>query len=204
MRLVDRLSQETGPSHADVDQGPLRAPVSARGYQRYLARTFGFVAPVERSIVTTPRIDKYVDFRRFNKEELLRRDMLAMHASTAQINAIHQCAVPLFDVPEEALGWAYFIERSTLSHGALFRHLASGIPGEVAFASSYLKCYLGSVGEMWRSFGEALEMIAREGDAKAARVIHAAKAAFRSHASWQHDHDLEPAITSSSARPTHA
>src|SRR5258705_5391077 len=134
MRLVDILNEETGASHMDVDHRGLRVPVTPRGYQQYLMRTFGFVAPVERSITTTPRIEKYVDIRRFNKEELLRRDLLAMRVTSGQIDAMQQCAVPLFEQPEEALGWAFFIERSTLAHNAVFRHFAGGSPGAVAFA----------------------------------------------------------------------
>ena len=206
MRLVDRLNQETGPSHPDVDQWALSAPVTTRGYQRYLMRTFGFVAPVERTITSTPKIDKFVDPRRFNKEELLRRDMIALRMTPAQIDAIRQCAVPLFDQPEEALGWAYFVERSTLAHNAVFRHFARGIPGDVAFASTYLKCYFGSVGEMWRGFGEALDGVVARGEAKVKLVIDGAQAAFRFYRGWseQHEDEHDRPTASSGARPTHA
>lgn len=182
MRLVDRLNQETVGHHADVDNELVVRPISARGYQRFLARTYGFVAPLERAITTTPDIERYVDLRRFNKEELLRRDLLALHYTTHQINILPQCSVPLFNTAAEALGWAYFIERSTLSHGAAFRAVASQIPGEAAFASSYLKCYIGAVGEMWRAFGQSLDQIGADGDVE--QVVEAARAAFRFYDSW--------------------
>jgi heme oxygenase len=183
MRLVDRLQQETSNLHADVDTELVGQPVNARGYQRYLARTYGFVAPLERSISTTPGIEKYVDLRRFNKEELLRRDLLALHYTTHQINTLPQCSVPLFNTAAEALGWAYFVERSTLMHGAAFRSVASHIPGEVAFASSFLKCYFGAVGEMWRAFTECLDQVDADGDGDL--VIEAAKTAFKFYERWR-------------------
>ena len=113
MRLIDHLTQETVALHADVDNELVLRPINPRAYQRYLARTYGFVAPIERSISTTPDIERYVDLRRFNKEELLRRDLLALHYSNHQIDSLPQCSVPLFNTSAEALGWAYFIERST-------------------------------------------------------------------------------------------
>jgi len=185
VRLIDLLDRETADLHREVDNELLASPVSPREYQRYLARTYGFVAPIERSITTTPAIERYADLRRFSKEELLRRDLLALHYTTHQIDQLPQCSVPLFDTPADALGWAFFIERSTLSHPAVFRHLASCIPGEVAFASSYLKCYVGSIGEMWRGFSESLDMLASEVEAARQQVIEAARTAFRFHQRWR-------------------
>lgn len=181
MRLVDRLNQETVALHAEVDNELVIRPTNPRAYQRYLARTYGFVAPLERSITTTSDIERYVDLRRFNKQELLRRDLLALHYTNHQIDALPQCSVPLFNTVPEALGWAYFIERSTLGHGAAFRAVASQIPGEVAFASSYLKSYFGAVGEMWRAFSQCLDLVAA---ADADAVVEAATAAFRYYRAW--------------------
>ena len=203
MRLIDRLNLETAASHAEVDEAMLHVAVTPASYRRYLSRTYGFVAALERSITTTPRIESYVDLRRFNKEELLRRDLIALGATAAQVNAIPQCAVPLFDFVEEALGWAFFVERSTLAHNALFRYFAGVIPGEIAFASSYLKCYFGSVGEMWRAFGDSLELVARDDNAgKVQVVVDGALAAFRCYRSWSQNQERDPAV-SSSARPAH-
>jgi heme oxygenase len=201
MRLIDRLDVETAASHAEVDDDALLGPTDSQSYRQYLSGTFGFVAPVERSIATTPNIERIVDLRRFNKVELLRRDLLAMRMTAQQINTLPQCAVPFFTTAEEALGWAYFIERRTLTHNAVFRRFAAAIPGEVAFASSYLKCYFGSVGEMWKAFGDALDTIAAT-DATA--VIDGARTAFRFYRSWQQPAVREHASPSSGAQPTAA
>src|SRR5438477_643571 len=52
----------------------------------------------------------------------------------------------------KALGWMYVTERTTLLHHHVYRTLARVIPGEVAFASSYLKSYEGTASVMWRAF----------------------------------------------------
>ena len=194
MRLVDRLHELTLAFHEDVDGALLSRRVSARSYQRYLARTYGFVAPVERSITTTPDIDKFVDVRRFDKEELLRRDLTALQYTRKAIDTLPQCSIPLFRTAPEALGWAYFLERSTRSNNATYRALAAAIPGEIAFASSYLKCYFGAVGEMWSAFERALDLIP---DAETETVIDAALAAFRAHERWQRASRRDPSNTSS-------
>ena len=52
MRLIDRLSVETEEFHgkADEDMFLLLGPVTPGDYRWFLARMYGFVAPVERSI----------------------------------------------------------------------------------------------------------------------------------------------------------
>ena len=182
VRLIDRLHRATAASHGAVDGAVLSRRVTARAYQRYLSRMYGFVAPVERSITTTPDIERFVDIRRFNKEELLRRDLIALQYTTKAINALPQCSIPLFSTAAEALGWAYFLERSTRSNNATYRALAAAIPGEIAFASSYIKCYFGAVGEMWTAFENALDLVP---DAETETVIEAALAAFRAYDRWQ-------------------
>jgi heme oxygenase len=147
-------------------------------------RVLGFVLPSERAILSTPRIQRYVDLRRFQKHEHLRRDLAALRLTPEQIGDLPRCSVPLFDTAEEALGWAYPIERSTLRHGEVLRHFASVAPGEVAHASSYLEYYLERSEAMWRGFGDALA--AFESDPEQAQsVIESAKASFRVYRTWQ-------------------
>lgn len=189
--LLDQLHTETEAFHAEADADALEllGPVAVADYWRFLVRTYGFVASVERAIAQTPGLDDVVDMRRFHKHTLLRQDLLAFGMLSEDIHRVSQCVVPRFTAVEQALGWAYVIERSTLGHSNLFRHLGMVMPGNVAFTSAYLKCYFGAVGEMWRSFGEALERYAHP--ARARRVIDAAKAAFRAQRSWRYDHDFE-------------
>ena len=190
MRLIQRLQIETEAFHADADEEALQLLGAARpaDYLRFLTRTLGFVQPLERSLVRTPGIGRVVDLRRFEKHHLLRRDLIGFRMPTEDIERLPQCTLPVFDSPEEALGWAYLVERSTLAHGNLFRHLASIMPGDVAFTSTYLKCYLGTLGESWKTFADALERAAPSAD-RAETLVNSARAAFRLHRSWRGRHD---------------
>ena len=182
MRLIDRLNLETRAAQRELEADAALRAVQAQSYRRYLLTTYGFVTPCERAITTTPEIEKAIDVRRFTKEELLRRDLTSLGVGAVQINATPHCAVPLFEHVEQALGWAYVVERMTLAHHELFRRLASLVPGQVAFASSYLKCYAGTVGEMWRGFGDALDTVQNESGKQL--VIDAANSALVAHATW--------------------
>ncbi len=165
-------------------------------YRSYLTRMYGFVLPVERSIQRTPDIGSYIDVRRCQKHELLRRDLTALRMTSQQIDAIALCPVPWFDTPEEALGWAYLIERNILHHGELFRRLASTNPGDAAFAASYLKCHDGVVGEMWRIFRHAKEVFQGE---RRDRLRTATKAAVRCYESWRLLHERRRGIATAGA-----
>jgi heme oxygenase len=203
MGLIDQLGAKLEAFHAATDEEVLFGAVTPAGYRGYLTRMYGFVCPVERSIQSTLGVERYVDVRRFQKHELLRRDLVTLRMPPPQIDKLPFCSVPLFDTPEEAFGWAYLIERSTLRHGELFRHLASTIPGEVAFASSYLKCYLGMVGEMWRSMGHVLEAFESDRN-RSERVIEAARAAIRCYQSWRFLHDQREGPAAAAAAPAPA
>jgi heme oxygenase len=194
MRLIDRLGAETAPLHAEADQDAvaLLSVSSAADYRRFLIRTYGFTCPVERAIASVPRIEQHLDPRRLRKHELLRRDLAGFQMTSDQIDRLARCSVPVLETPQEALGWAYPIERAALRHTQLFHHLATVIPGEVAFTSSYLKCYFGAVGEAWKSFGRALETVAVRPQ-QARRVVEAARAAFHACCSWRLAADPPPA-----------
>jgi heme oxygenase len=196
-RLIERLHAETEVFHAEADEDALQllGPVAVADYWRYLTRCFGFVGPVERGLAATARLDQIIDIRRFHKGELIRSDLASLRMKKDEIEALPQCSVPLFDSVEEALGWAYVVERSTLGNHNLFRHLAAVMPGEIAFSSSYLKCYFGAVGEMWRAFGQALDRVGNP-PSRGERVVEAAKTAFRTYRAWRHHQD-EHEITAS-------
>lgn len=185
-RLLDNLNSATEPFHAEADEEAtqLLGSVGRADYWRFLSRCYGFVFPVERAIVAVANVDQYVDLRRFRKHQLLRRDLDGFGMTPQQIEQLPQCVVPAFDSPEVALGWAYVIERSTLVHTNLFTHLATVLPGDVAFTSSYLKCYFGALGEMWRAFGLAVDRLA-ESPESTERLIEAAKNAFVTHRIWR-------------------
>jgi heme oxygenase len=189
--LLERLHAETETFHdeADEDAHQLFGRIAVADYWRFLARTYGFVLPVELAILAAPRVGGVLDVRRFHKHHLLRQDLLGLGMRPEEIEQLPRCAVPVLDGPDEALGWAFLIERTTLGHTKLFHHLATVMPGEVAFTSTYLKCYFGAVGEMWRSFGNALDGVSEP--SRANTVVEAAKTAFRVLRAWRRNRDFE-------------
>ena len=203
MRLIDRLGAETASlqAEAEADISALLRVTSAASYRRFLICAYGFTCPVERAIVSVPGIETYLDPRRLRKHELLRRDLASFRMSPHEIDRITQCPVPVLETPQEALGWAYPLERVTLRHPELFHHLAAVIPGEVAFTSSYLKCYFGVVGETWKGFGRALDACG-DGPLQARRIVEAARAAFRCYRSWRLVTGQVPAAAPASRLPT--
>jgi len=203
MDLITQLGVETGRFHVATDEDVLFGSPTSVDYRRYLTRMYGFVLPAEQSIRSSPVIDGYIDARRFHKHELLRRDLHGLRMTPEQIADLPLCAVPVSDTPEAALGLAYLIERTTWRHHNLLRHLTAIFPEEIAFSSAYLKCYLGVVGEMWRSFGHALNAL--EGsDARKERLFEAATAAFRCFHSWRVLHDQRALAWPSPERRSHA
>jgi heme oxygenase len=196
-RLLDRLNEETRELQAehDAEIHRLLGPIGIEQYRKFLARTYGFVRPLERTLVRTPNLNRYLDLRRLRKSELLRQDLDALGMKPEEITALSQCTgIPWFEEVQEALGWAYLVERSTLVYPNLFRHLATIMPGEVAFASSYLKCYFGAVGEMWRSFGDGLD--AAVGDPlDADTIVESARSCFRAYKRWRSQLDHRQAVT---------
>jgi heme oxygenase len=188
LEVLDRLDAETGPLRLEVDADVRHVfeVLSPAEYQRFLALTLGFVEPVERALGRVPGLARVVDVRRLRKHELLWRDLESLGLKSSTIAALPRCGtLPALDSVHQALGWAYVIEHSTLAHSELFLRLAGDLPGIAAFASSYLKCYFGAVGEAWRSFGTALEA-AVETPAQANELVGAAVALCREHWSWQH------------------
>jgi heme oxygenase len=203
-RLSDRLAEETRSLQEEVDSDAehLLDEGSADAYRRFLTRTYGFVSPLERSLTDTAGIERVVDPRRLRKHLLLEHDLQTLGLRSVELKALPQCmSIPWFDSVHDALGWAYVSERGTLAHANLFRLLAAKIPGEIAFASSYLKCYFGSIGEMWRSFTEDLEAAVPSSE-KEDQVIEAAKAAFRHFRRWRNTLDGKALSVRESLEPT--
>src|SRR5687768_9968849 len=108
-----------------------------------LARTYGFVAPFESACKYTPGLGRVLDFRTLTRAGLIAQDLLALGVTPSQVSTVTQCEsiTPFTDVPE-ALGWFYVVERSTLLHDGIRRHLLGRLP-EVSPAVAYLSEYDG-------------------------------------------------------------
>ncbi len=201
LRLLDRLDLETGllQREADSDVHRLLGTVSVEQYRRYLTETFGMVRPIERALARVEGLPHVLDPRRLRKHELLARDLEALGLKPSVIDDIPRCAIPPLPTVHEALGWVFVIEHSTLSHSDLFLQLALGLPGVAAFASSYLKCYFGAVGETWKSFCHDLEAATQTSE-QADRVVQSVKSSYGHFRGWHRSQNNEaPAFRERSA-----
>jgi heme oxygenase len=178
MRVAQYLEFETRQLHVEVEATLTWVPydLTVGQYRAYLSRVFGFVNPLELALLDTPGIN-CLDGRHLRKRLLLMQDLQELGLRPAQIEALPQCMwIPWFEDIHTALGWAYVVELSMRSHPILFRKVAQSIPGEAAFASSFLKAYAGANVEMWRSFVDVLEATVSRHEELVA-VADAAKAA---------------------------
>lgn len=189
LQLLARLNIDTQPHHADADldveQLVFRPDVTRGDYASYLSRIYGFVAPLEAALASVPGLSDIIDVRPRAKAMYVLHDLLALGVSMAEIAELPQClSIPAFRGPAAALGWMYVVERPMLSSAVLHNHLQTSLGGEIADASSYVTCYAGQVGAMWRELGLALDNIADAG-AIADRIVAAANDAFACQHRWR-------------------
>jgi len=187
IRAVQRLDDETRQLRVDLEAeaAALLAATTQEQYQRYLVRAFGFISPLERSLLDTSGLAPFFDLRRLRKHVLIEHDLLTLGVKSAEVQSIPQCMwIPWFDNPWTALGWTYLIEHNTLAFPNLFRHVAGVLPGEAAFAATYLKVYGGATSEMWKSFADGLDVAAKTPENLDA-IIAGAAAGLRHFRRWR-------------------
>ncbi len=183
-----RLNLETRGFHALADEGwlaLLREDVTRLHYTRWLATVYGFEAPLEAALAYTPNLRLVIDLRRRSRTGMVVQDLLSLGLRAGEITELPQC-MPMapFRSPIEALGWFYVVERSTLLHDAVRRHITSRLP-EIGIATAYLTAYAGTAGARWTDLGHVLDRAAPTDD-----MIHdlvaAAHAGFRAFIAWTH------------------
>lgn len=185
--MVERLNAETRAFHADIEADLdllFQAETTATQYLVYLMRAYGFEAPLESTLAMTPNLELMIDLKGRTKAGFIAQDLLALGLRPSQIADMPQClTIPHFRGAAEALGWMFVVERSTLSHSVLRRHLLTRLPREMKVASAYLQSYSGTVGVRWRQFGATLDLVARH-PAVADRIVASALDAFRCQRRW--------------------
>lgn len=185
--MIERLNAETRIHHAEADQdldALFRGDVTATHYLVFLMRTYGFEAPLESGVSMTPRLEQVLDIRSRARAGYLARDMMALSLRPQEVAELPLClTIPQFRSVSEALGWIYVVERMTLAHNVIRRHLMTRLPIEVEIASSYLSAYDGVAGKRWQELGSALDEVASH-PAIADRIIVAAGEAFRCRRMW--------------------
>ncbi len=185
--MVERLTEETRGHHreADADLDALfGTDVTSTQYLVFLMRVYGFEAPLDSAIAMTPKLEIEVEVRARSRAGFLAQDLMAIGVRPADVTALPLClAIPQFRGVAEAMGWLYVVERNTLAHNMIRRHLATRLPREMEVASAYLSSYHGVVGKRWRELGQALDRVAVV-PAVADRIVAAASDAFRCRRNW--------------------
>ena len=185
--MIERLHVDTRRYHAEADADfdvVFRTNCSSSHYLAFLLRVYGFEAPLESALALTPNLELMIDLSERRKAHYLVKDILTLGLQPVELDDIPQCmTIPQFRGAAEALGWMYVVERSTLAHCVIRRHLLTVLPREMSRASEYLQSYAGVVGRRWRDFGTLLDDIARQ-PAIADRIVTAANEAFRAQRRW--------------------
>lgn len=183
--MLGRLSRETKPYHqaADNDRLSMLGAAADRGrYAAFLSRVYGFESPLEAALLLTDGLDPWLDTRDRGHLRLLRADLQALGMTDP--NALPRCSTVMpFRHPADALGWVYAVERNTLLHGLIERHLRTRLGDALKVAGSYLAGQQRSNGQRIRDLGNAMDRLAKDpgcGD----RIVAAAKAAFRAQHNW--------------------
>jgi heme oxygenase len=185
--MIERLNEATREHHANAESDfdlLFEAETTPRHYLTFLVKVYGFEAPLESTLAMTPNLELVIDLRQRTKAAYLAQDLMWLGLRPAQIAELPQClAIPQFHGAAEALGWMYVVERTTLAHSVLRRHLMTRLPREVRNASHYLSSYTGVVGSRWRKFGATLDDVAHTPEI-ANRIVTAADEAFRCQRRW--------------------
>ena len=184
--LLMQLNQATRRWHADADEPwlqLLRPDVTRRDYLEQLVRMYGFEAPLESACAYTPQLSHVIEPRQLTRAGLIAQDLLSLGLTPTEVADIPQCSsIFTFRDVGEALGWLYVVERTTLHHDQVRRHLAHRV-SDVKDACNYLGMFERPGVEHWQRFGTMLDRFARRPDL-AAEVIDAADAAFACLVRW--------------------
>jgi heme oxygenase len=182
-RALMRLNLETRAFHAAADAPWIELTgyqVSRRAYTDQLVRVYGFEGPLEAALAYTPHLASAIDLRQRARSGLLAQDLLALDLSPAQITAIPQChVIAPFANLAEAFGWLYVLERASLVHDPVRRHVVRRLP-QLADACAYLAV---SERRRWAELGEDLDRCARTPRA-IDQMVSAAHGAFRCALEW--------------------
>jgi heme oxygenase len=192
--MLSRLDEEMRAHQVDADGDTellFRPDAQPAHYLLYLTRLYGFVAPLECALEMTPGIDRMIDLRDRAKAKHIVTDLLSLGLRPAALAEMPMClTVPQFRGVAEAVGWMYVIERQTLMHGILRRHLATCMPCNTVAATTFLGNYDGVTGERWRELGALIDTIAAPSYAIADRIVQATAEGYVCMRRWS-GRDLE-------------
>jgi len=191
------INERTRSHHAAADASwlDLLVPaVTVADYRRQLVHVYGFEAPLEAALASTP-LGSTAELRQRARSGLLAQDLLALQYTPTQLAALPRCMIAPFRGVTEALAWMYVMERPTSLHSPIRRHLTSRMP-ELAGASSYLAQSARLVTSRWDELGVMLDTVARSSQIHE-QILAATQDAFRCAVDWFHQ--AEPASAAEQA-----
>jgi heme oxygenase len=181
--LLERLRSATQDVHVQIERSVrfLDPDATVNDYRDYLARLFGYVAPLEDRLaaVCSDAPDLEVDARR--KAHLAVIDLRALGLPLYEIGRLPRCAaLPDVSNLQRALGCLYVLEGSTLGGRDLEHQLSQLRPEAVATAHAYLRGYGRATDDRWNAYRAALEVYATD----PASVLAAARQTSQTLHSW--------------------
>lgn len=192
--MLARLKRETQAQQLAADEdrlAPLRTTTTSKTYAAYLARVFGFEAPVESAFVATPGFASHLDLGWRSQMRLLRSDLAAL--GTIDPTRLPSCPIARFSSEIEAFGWAYVIEHSAAGHTELRCHFQRSLPAQLASAGAYLLGGARGASSRLGELGEALDRYASD-PASATKIVESAQAGFRVQRQWFR-HSVPPRLS---------
>ncbi len=182
--MLTRLDVATRDLHAAVDVywlDLMASGVTREQYRAQLVRAYGFEAPLESALVTTPNL-VVADRLDRTRSGLIAQDLLALGVTPGRLTALPQARITSFEDPIQALGWKYVAERPTQLHSAIKRNIVQRVASS-ANALAYLSVYDGVAAARWQGLGVLLDDVARR-PLVADRLIESAKDAFTVLGTW--------------------
>lgn len=182
--MLSKIKRETQSQQAAADEGrlaPLRSTSTAPSYTSYLARVYGFEAPIETAFQASRELRNLVDLSWRSQVRLLKSDLAALGVVDA--TTLPTTPVPTFSTVMDALAWMYVVEQSAVLHGQLRRHFSRWLPQQLAGAGCYLLGGERAVGTRLSELGAALDRHAATPEI-ATKVVDTARAVFRRQRLW--------------------
>ncbi|MDX2094176.1 MAG: biliverdin-producing heme oxygenase [Kofleriaceae bacterium] len=187
--MLDRLNLETRQFHVEADHAwlSLMTPTVSRAcYAAELMQTYGFEASVEAALAYSRPLQRIIELPRIVRSGLIAQDLLALGFSPGHVARLPQChTITPFTTAAEAFGWTYVVERATLLHDALYKHLVTQLV-DVRDAFSYLDTSRRSAPARWNELRMALDRFAHSRDL-GDRIVEHARNAFVVMLRWQRE-----------------
>jgi heme oxygenase len=188
--ILKRLKLATSASHTALeDQLPLmNADLSRQDYCHFVARFFGFYAPLEVQLMASTHWPQLpFDYADRQKTTRLTQDLLALGTSPRALSATPLCAaLPPLHAPEQLLGCLYVIEGATLGGRSITQHLHTKLGLTPQTGGAFFDGYGAQTGSRWKAFCTMLMNHADNADneSRHAAIVAGANSTFQTLTQW--------------------